>query len=204
MRIGLMLMLFEREIEWIGALHPNINDKNCSNNNNATDEQILFPSHDIYKLVTTIRSKDKPISQEVLATQPCAHSCSSEIGRNDETEKDKPQYLNCIHTTFTPIILCTVWQQINCESTQKMHTSIICGQFIDFFFLYYLCFYFFAPESFFVSSLTVFFISSSHAYNNQNRPRKKRMHTHTRNGSIQTNKKVFFVYDFNNRRIRNN
>lgn len=32
-------------------------------------------------------------------------------------------------------ILCTVWQQIKCKSAQKMHTSIICGQFIDSFFL---------------------------------------------------------------------
>lgn len=202
MRIGLMPMLFEREIEWIGALYPNINDKNCSNNN-ATDEQILFPSHDIYKLVTTIRSKDKPISQEVLATQPCAHSCSSEIGRNDETEKDKPQYpLHTHHIHPNNIMHSMTTNQL------RVYTK---DAYIDylrpiywFFFSLLPLFLLFCARKFFVSSLTVFFISSSHAYNNQNRPRKKRMHTHTRNGSIQTNKKVFFVYDFNNRRIRNN
>lgn len=40
------------------------------------------------------------------------------------------------HTQTRHIILCTVWQQINCESTQKMHTSIIYSQFIVVFFFF--------------------------------------------------------------------
>lgn len=80
---------------------------------------------DIYKLATTIRSKDKPISQEVSATQP--HSIGDRWNDEKQNSNKTPMH---IHTH----ILCTVWQQINCKSTQKMHTSIIRGQFIDFFF----------------------------------------------------------------------
>lgn len=46
--------------------------------------------------------------------------------------------------------LCTVWQQINYyESTQKMYTSIICGQFIVFFFCFIVYIFFVVVSEFF-------------------------------------------------------
>lgn len=98
---------------------------------------VPFPAHDIYKLVTPIRTKDKLISQEVLATYPYAFvltypNSSSSTRNDDEQQKNRWTKYNTIKNKI-PVPLAysqnimhsmTTNQPSSLQSTQKMHIYI--------------------------------------------------------------------------------
>lgn len=183
-----------------------------------------YTRDDIYKLVTSIRLADKTNSEELLATRSKRWSWSDDEGKKKKSTHTVHNAYRRWHThTHTLRICmhthCTVWQQINCRGLNKrcIHIDYLRGQFIDFCFclFFHRCYRVmivplfecnFFPSVFECRLLLFLYIFDKRFFscmplNNQN---WLFVELEIEVVRYETQKNRLIVYDFNNRRIRNN